>query len=57
VKADLQAVLLEMETDLTAQNWLARGFIECFAPINDADYDVTREMVRAAEAAGFLRIR
>ncbi|NJN97247.1 MAG: PhnD/SsuA/transferrin family substrate-binding protein [Anaerolineales bacterium] len=57
LKANLQAVLLEMETDPIARSWLARGFIERFAPVSDADYDVTREMVRAAEAVGFLRIR
>ncbi|MCK6630116.1 MAG: PhnD/SsuA/transferrin family substrate-binding protein [Anaerolineae bacterium] len=56
VKADLQAVLLEMETDPTARKWLVGGFIERFAPVSDGDYDVTREMVRAAESAGFLRI-
>ncbi|GAB4420662.1 MAG: hypothetical protein Fur0044_17680 [Anaerolineae bacterium] len=57
VKADLQAVLWEMETDPTARKWLARGFIEGFAPVSDTDYDVTRKMVRAAESAGFLRLK
>lgn len=57
VKTDLQTVLLGMGTDPAARSWLARGFIERFVPVSDADYDVTREMVGAAEAAGFLRIQ
>lgn len=57
VKADLQAVLLEMESDPAVRNRLALGFIERFVPVNDADYDVTREMVRAAERVGFLELK
>jgi hypothetical protein len=57
LKADLQAVLLAMEAGPAARSWLARGFVERFIPVSDANYDVTREMVAAAEAVGFLRIK
>lgn len=56
LKADIRAVLLAMGDDPAARSHLAHGFVERLAPVTDADYDVTREMVRAAEAVGFMRI-
>jgi ABC-type phosphate/phosphonate transport system substrate-binding protein len=56
LKAEVQAVLLTMGDDPAARRHLAHGFVERFAPVTDEDYDMTREMVRAAEAVGFMRI-
>lgn len=56
LKAEVKAVLLAMGDDPAARSHLAHGFVERFAPVTDADYDVTREMVRAAESVGFMRI-
>lgn len=57
LKADLRAVLLGMGDDPVAKTGLAPGFVERFAPVNDADYDPIREMVRAAESAGLVGIK
>lgn len=56
LKAEVRAVLLAMGDDPAARKHLAHGFVERFAPVTDEDYDMTREMVRAAEAVGFMRI-
>ncbi|MBE7553259.1 MAG: PhnD/SsuA/transferrin family substrate-binding protein [Anaerolineales bacterium] len=56
LRADVQAVLLALGDDPAVRSYLAHGFVERFARVTDADYDVTREMVRAAEAVGFMRI-
>jgi phosphonate transport system substrate-binding protein len=50
LKADLCAILLALEDDPAARNHLAHGFVERFVPVNDADYDPIREMLKAAEA-------
>lgn len=51
LKHDIRAVLLAMAHDPAAQSRLAEGLVERFAPITDADYDVTRQMLAAAEAS------
>jgi hypothetical protein len=50
LKADLRAVLLGLGDDSTARNHLAHGFVKRFVPVNDADYDPIREMLKAATA-------
>lgn len=57
LKTDLQAMLLKMGEDTTAQKQLAHGFVDRFAPVVDSDYDPIREMLEAAEAVRFMRIR
>ena len=39
-----------------ARKELARGFVERFVPVTDGDYDDIREMLAAAEHAGFLTL-
>jgi phosphonate transport system substrate-binding protein len=57
LRATIQAALLEMAEDAEARGSLARGFVERFVAVADADYDDIRGMVAAAEAAGFLTLR
>ncbi|MEW5961843.1 MAG: PhnD/SsuA/transferrin family substrate-binding protein [Chloroflexota bacterium] len=57
LKADLRAVLLAMDHDPSARAWLGRGLIKRFAPVSDANYDDIREMLAAAEAAGFMTLK
>jgi hypothetical protein len=35
---------------------LARGFVERFVPVTDADYDDIRGMLATAEQSGFLTL-
>lgn len=53
LKAEIQAVLLALAEEPAARERLSHGFVSHFAPVTDADYDDIREMVAAAEAAGF----
>src|SRR5262249_18743209 len=53
LKADVQAVLVEMGQDPEAQHHLAHGFVERFVPVDDSTYDDVRDMLAAAEAADF----
>jgi phosphonate transport system substrate-binding protein len=53
LKADVRAVLLAMKDDPAAKEKLARGFVECFAPVNDTDYDPIRTMLAAAVSVVF----
>jgi phosphonate transport system substrate-binding protein len=56
LKAALRATLLRIGDDPAARNELARGFVERFVPVTDADYDDIRSMLAAAEHAGFLTL-
>jgi phosphonate transport system substrate-binding protein len=51
LRAELQAVLVEMHQHDRARESLAHGFVERFVPVSDGDYDDIREMRRATEAA------
>jgi phosphonate transport system substrate-binding protein len=57
LRADLQAVLVEMHQHDLARQPLAHGFVERFVPVSDDDYDDIRAMQRASEAADFLVLR
>jgi phosphonate transport system substrate-binding protein len=57
LKADLQAVYLEIGRDPAARDMLDQGFIERFAAVDDSSYDDIREMVRVCEQAGYLELR
>jgi ABC-type phosphate/phosphonate transport system substrate-binding protein len=57
LQAAIQAALLGMADDAEARAVLARGFVERFVAVADADYDDIRGMVAAVEAAGFLTLR
>jgi phosphonate transport system substrate-binding protein len=51
LRAELQAVLVEMHRHDLARESLAHGFVERFVPVADGDYDDIREMQSATEAA------
>lgn len=56
LKADLRRALQELADTEEGRAALAAGFIERFVAANDRSYEASREMLQAAEAAGFLRI-
>ncbi|HEX5268829.1 MAG TPA: PhnD/SsuA/transferrin family substrate-binding protein [Gemmataceae bacterium] len=57
LKEEVRAVLVNMADDPEARRRLAHGFVERFAPADDATYDPIRAMLAEAEAAGFLTLR
>ncbi len=57
LRGAIQAVLLGIVDDAAARAVLARGFVERFVAVRDADYDDIRGMVAAAVAADFLTLR
>ncbi len=57
LKARLRGVFLGMHDAPEGRAILADGLVARFVPVRDADYDPIREMVRRAEAAGFLALR
>jgi phosphonate transport system substrate-binding protein len=57
LRADLQAVLVELHQHELAREPLAHGFVERFVPVSDGDYDDIRAMQSASEAADFLVLR
>lgn len=57
LKSDVQTVLLHAHTNPTIRAVLARGFIERFATVQDADYDDIRQMLSACEQADFTVLR
>ena len=57
LKRDVQAALLAMTGDEEERRALARGLIERFVAVGDADYDDIRAMLATAEAAGFMELR
>ena len=52
----LREAFLTMHEDPEGRAILADGLIARFVPVEDADYDAIRDMVRRAEAAGFLAL-
>lgn len=56
LKADLRAVLLEMNTDAAAQTVLAGRLVQGFTAIADQDYDDLRHMRTACVAAGLTTL-
>lgn len=57
LKSDIQAVLVHAHTNPAMQAILARGLIERFAAVQDADYDDIRQMLSACEQADFMVLR
>lgn len=57
LKADISDALTRMAEDPQARDRLAAGLFERFAPVTDDTYDDIREMLRAAEDAGFTQLR
>jgi phosphonate transport system substrate-binding protein len=57
LRARVRALFLEMGADVEGRAILAEGRTAGFVPVRDADYDPIRQMVRRAEAAGFLTLR
>jgi phosphonate transport system substrate-binding protein len=57
LKVDLRSALLAMGEDPEARERLAQAFIERFVPVTDSDYDDIRQMLAAAEEAGFTELR
>ena len=57
LRARLRNLFLAMHDDAEGRPILADGRIARFVPVRDEDYDLIREMVRRAEAAGFLTLR
>jgi phosphonate transport system substrate-binding protein len=55
--ADLQKLLLDLRHDPAAAPYLAGALVEGFAPVTGSTYEPVREMLDAAEAAGFLTLR
>jgi ABC-type phosphate/phosphonate transport system substrate-binding protein len=56
VKAALRTALLRLGDDPAARPELTRGFVERFVSVTDGDYDDIRQMLAAAEDAGFLTL-
>jgi phosphonate transport system substrate-binding protein len=56
-KRRLREALLAMHGEPEGRAILAGGLVARFVPVQDADYDPIREMVRRAAAAGFLTLR
>ena len=56
-KARLRALLLGMAEDPDGRAVLQAGRMAGFVPVQDADYNLIRAMVRRAEATGFLTLR
>jgi phosphonate transport system substrate-binding protein len=57
LRAELRSVLVEMNEDPIAREWLAHGFVERLVAVTDATYNIIRAMRAAVEAADFLIIR
>ncbi|MCQ3930783.1 MAG: phosphate ABC transporter substrate-binding protein [Chloroflexi bacterium] len=57
LKSDIQAVLVHAHTNPAMQVILARGLIERFVAVQDADYDDIRQMLSACEQADFMVLR
>jgi phosphonate transport system substrate-binding protein len=56
LKAGVREALISMDKDPLARERLGYGLVERFTPIADAAYAGIREMLTAAEEAGFLQI-
>jgi ABC-type phosphate/phosphonate transport system substrate-binding protein len=57
LKARLREALLAMHEDPDGRAILTGGLIDRFVPVQDADYDPIRAMLRRADAAGFHVLR
>lgn len=57
LKSDIQAVLVHAHTNPAMRAILARGLIERFATVQDADYEDIRQMLSACEQADFMVLR
>lgn len=57
LRGRLREVFLTMHDDPDGRTILADGLMARFVEVRDSDYDPIREMVRRAEAAGFLTLR
>ena len=57
LKAAVRDALLAMSGDARGAQHLARGLVERYAPVTDADYDDIRAMLAASETAGFETLR
>jgi phosphonate transport system substrate-binding protein len=57
LRARVRDALLTMSADAAGREALAAGRMAGFVPVEDADCDPIRAMVRRAEAAGFLTLR
>jgi phosphonate transport system substrate-binding protein len=57
IKDEVRRVLLSMADEPRAAAALAQGFVARFAPVTDATYNDIREMLAAAEAAGFMTLQ
>jgi phosphonate transport system substrate-binding protein len=56
VKDALRNALLRLADDPASRTELAKGFVDRFVPVTDADYDDIRVMLLAAEHAGLLTL-
>src|SRR5260221_1608258 len=54
---DVQDTLSQMHTDSTSAEYLRRGHIDRFVPMQDSDYDDIRAMLAACEAANFMTLK
>jgi phosphonate transport system substrate-binding protein len=57
LRSDIAEIMFRMGEDPDAAKVLRRAFFSRFVPIEDADYDVIRRMLRAAEDAEFMEIK
>jgi phosphonate transport system substrate-binding protein len=56
LKDEVRDLLVELADDPTARPVLDHGFIDHFAPVDDAAYDDIRAMLTAVEAAGWTSL-
>jgi phosphonate transport system substrate-binding protein len=57
LKDDVQGILAQMHIDSMAAEYLRRGHIDHFVPMQDSDYDDIRAMLAACEAANFMTLK
>ncbi|MCA9909298.1 MAG: PhnD/SsuA/transferrin family substrate-binding protein [Anaerolineae bacterium] len=57
LKHDIRAILAEIHHDPAGRAYLDKGFIDRFVPVQDADYDDIRAMLRECEQAEFMSLR
>jgi ABC-type phosphate/phosphonate transport system substrate-binding protein len=56
LKGEVRDLLVELGDDPTARPVLNHGFIDHFAPVDDAAYDNIRAMLTVIEAAGWTSL-
>jgi phosphonate transport system substrate-binding protein len=57
LREGIRRALVDMADDPRARDWLRRGLLERFVPVDDSSYDDLRRMRQACAAAGFLTLR